>query len=358
MKFSSVVSLLATATTLASANPIYKRIDSLNSTVLGGLNSTGVVGGNNGTVWNNGTNGTNGTTPGVVPGILPGHNQTDASKKLKLIVTGGWVPVEISQMEDVVVETVYNTSSVLNITQLYNVGRVANQSLAEDQFKGVVILGNPNNLESLGFFSTIVLNTEKGVVVSGNAIAGLKVANDTGVISRGPLVVDKKQVFSGGVFPTYSPVGFYDPKSNASVKWLYSSNQPIVASNTSALRTTYTNFTNIEAVSNSSTAPLIPIVYEGSYSQEIFQSLGQVLQGLVIVSSGHGPSNSSSSVALPAVPIVYATEGTVTKFIDQSAIPAGAIAGGILTPLQAQILLSVSLANGVTEASSLSTVFS
>lgn len=133
--------------------------------------------------------------------------------------------------------------------------------------------------------------------------------------------------------------------------------EPVLTAHNSTLRTQFQNFTNVNAISNSS-SPVVPIVFEATVSNSLIQTLGSSLQGLVVISS-QGSNTTTSSVSLSNVnfPVVFAQDFGKIGFIRNTSIPTNAISAGYLTPVQAQILLSVAIANNVNSTESLKMLY-
>ncbi|CCD26536.1 Sps100p NDAI_0H03630 [Naumovozyma dairenensis CBS 421] len=364
MKIQNIISTILAICTLAQASPFipyYGKQANVTGGGAAGGNMTGGAGAGNMT---GGANGTGGAGAGGVAGGAAGGAAgagagagEQGQGRVKVIVTGGQVPVSVNSDPNIDVTTLFNATSALNITQLYSVARECNSSLSGGQYQGVVIVGNKPSLESLGFFTNIVVNSNTSMVVTNNAINGIPIARSNRSEGRGCLLVDVKGVVYSGVFPAYKvPVGIYDGKT---VHWFYDSYQPVLTSFNSTLRTQFTNFTNPNAVSNSSNI-VVPIVYEGSYSSNLVSSLGNSVNGLVVVSSSQSNSTSSSTSSASQginLPIVYASGNSKLGYIRNDSVPTGAISAGYLSPAQAQILLSVAVANGVNSTQSLKMLY-
>lgn len=351
MKLSAVATILATCSAVL-ASPVHDlfRRDMVN----GSSNSTG------GTTWNisNSTNGSNSSNISNSSGVTGGSGSTSQNDKLKVIVTGGTVSIKSnSSWPNVDVTTLFNASTYLNITELYEVSTVVKETLEMDEYMGVVIVSNSKSLESLSFFSSVVLDTEKVVVVTEDASAGLWVANSTGAESRGALTVDwcTGLIYSGVFAPTgastcYAPVGIL---SSSSVYWFYEASQPELLSLNSTIRSNYSNFTT----TNSTISPIIPIIYDGDYSSSLIESLSSSLDGLVVVTSSLSSNFSTSTLTSDSLPIVYADGGSDISFVSTDDVPMGAIGAGYLSPVKAQLLVSIAVINNVTDSATIASLF-
>lgn len=278
------------------------------------------------------TNNTNGTTPGG------GGSGTT----VPVFVVGGSGQVSGSAQK------VSNSSGTFNFTQLSQISSQISSSL---QSNNVVIMAKSNSMESIAFFSSIVFNSNNTVVICEDSSIGQIVASDSNSTGRGSLIVSKKNVIYSGTLPPWGvPVGVIGDDNKA--HWFTNSCPPLLIAPNSTLRTTFTNFTN----TNFTTAPTVPIVYQEGISATLLSSVGALINGLVVISTG---SNSTSSSTNSTVPIVYAQpQGRAINYVSNSSIPSSAIAGGYMSPVQAQILLSIALANGVNSTESLKSIFS
>lgn len=350
MKLSVVASVLATCSAVL-ASPVHDlfRRDVVN----GSSNSTG-------TTWNisNSTNGSNSSNVSNSSGVSSGSS-TSQSDRLKVIVTGGTVSIasNSSAWPNVDVTTLFNASTYLNITELYEVSSVVKETLENDTYKGVVIVSNSKSLESLSFFSSVVLDSDKVVVVSEEATSGLWVANSTDVDSRGVLTVDSWTglIYSGVFAPTgastsYAPIGIL---SSNSVYWFFEASFPELLSVNSTIRTNYSNFTT----TNSTVSPVVPIIYDGDYSSSLIQSLSSSLDGLIVVTSSLSSNFTTSTLSSSSLPIVYADGSGDITFVSSDEVPTGAIGAGYLSPIKAQLLVSIAVINNVTDSATIATLF-
>ena len=331
MRLSTVCSVLAACST-ALATPLFKR-ETLNAS-----NSSSIA-------WN--TSNHSNATAGP---------DSEIGTKLKVFVTGGDVSLLPSNSSTFETEVLFNSSMALNVTQLYDVASQVNETLQDDTYHGVVIVSNSRSVESLGFFSTVVFETNKTVVVSEDATSAVQVAMDYESQYRGALTVAK----NGGVIYSglFAPVG---PRSNGipvgilsndEVVWFFEAASPLLVAPDSALRTNY-SFTE----TNITTSPVVPIVYDGDYSQDLVDSLSGSIDGLVVAVSGYATNSSSSTLASSDVPIVYAAASSDLAYVSTEDVPEGAIAAGYLSPVKAQLLVSIAVANQVTDPESISSLF-
>ncbi|CCK71789.1 Sps100p KNAG_0H03750 [Huiozyma naganishii CBS 8797] len=241
-----------------------------------------------------------------------------------------------------------NATGVLSVTQLYQVSEQIESSLKANH--GCVIVGKKKSFESMAFFSAIVFNSTAPIVLCEDAAIGTVVASDPGAAGRGPLIIFKNTIYSG-TLPAYNvPVGVVN--DDHSCFWFYDAAMPQLTQWNSTLRTNFTNFT-----STSSQAQVnVPIVFEEGISPTLLQSVGSFIQGLVVIGSGQNSTDMSSSGA-PSIPVVYAQESRLVNAVNNSTMPSNAISAGYLTPIQAQIMLSVAVVNGVNSTESLKSLF-
>ncbi|SCW04022.1 LAFE_0H04192g1_1 [Lachancea fermentati] len=289
--------------------------------------------------YSNASNATNSTSSGVKP-------------KLAIVVTGGYVPLtNYTSSSEVSITTLYNTTSTLNASQIYNVANTINKTLGSDKYSGVVVLSNENSVESLGFLLSVVIDNYKPVVVTSDVLPGLFVASSTGAISRGALVVQENSIYSGTVFnPQATGWGAVGTVSDSNVAWLYAPSTAQLLAPSSVIRTNYTNFTATNI--SSSSLPVVPVVYDGQYNSDLLATISSSIDGLVVVASGNATTSTLTSDTLP---VVYASGDS--SLVVPADVPAGAIAGGYLTPTKAQLLLTVALANSVSNSTLLQSVF-
>lgn len=344
----SIILLLALSVEAFPFISINKRQSSANNGTIQPANGTG-----------NTTNGTSPTTGGgsATNGTSPttgGGGGTGQTGQLQIFITGGEVPITSNYSTT----TIFNNTGILNLTQLYQVGSTVNSSLGSDQTKGIVIIASKKSFESLSFFSSIVFDTNKTIVITDDIFLGIAVANDQGAGGRGPLVVGKNKVIYAGSLPPFGvPVGVIG--DNLEPYWFFTAQQTTLFLSNSTLRTNFSNFTT----TNSSSQVSVPIVYEEGISGGISNTFSSSTQisGLVVISSGSlnstSSSNSSSSSSSPNFPVVFTNPGNKISYLSEKGIPSNAIPGGYLTPVQAQILLAVAVSNGVTSTDSLKTLF-
>lgn len=284
------------------------------------------------------------------------HNKTNISSQpetLQYIIAGGQLTKSNSTLYSNFTE-VSNSTRGLNFTELYDVAQNINATLGCSQTKAGVVVTNENNIEALGFLSSLLFESKKPIVISEDASLAAIVANDTSAASRGPLVVKNNGfIYAGALAPSSdaasAPLGFV---SGEQVNFFYEPSLPSIISENSTIRTNYTNFTSLN-VNEDGSVPLVPIVYDGDYSPLLIEGLAAEVQGLVVVSA----NATSSVITSDTLPIVYTSPDAPFTAVTEKDVPEGAIAGGYLTPAKAQVLLSVAYANGVTDITSLKKVF-
>ena len=286
------------------------------------------------------------------------NSTTELVETIQVYITGGHVALDnSSEHSGSNYTTVYNQTAALNITQLYDVASAVEHTIAANETKGTVILTSEKNLEALGFFAAVVFNTSKPVVVASDATLGNIVANNTGAFNRGALVVGPDGIIYSGVYsPSLDqaaasiPVGAVTDED--SVAWYFQPSLPSLIAADSALRTNYTNFTSTTPLEYSLITPLVPIVYDGGYSEDLINSVASTISGLVVISSGATTNSTSSQLASETIPVVY-TETSPLDIVTPGDVPRGAVAGGCLTPVKAQVFLGIAIANDVTASSSI-----
>ncbi|CAI4742747.1 CDA_G0045360.mRNA.1.CDS.1 [Saccharomyces cerevisiae] len=353
MKFQVVLSALLACSSAVVASPIenlfkYRAVKAshsknINSTLpaWNGSNSSNVT-------YANGTNSTTNTT-------------TAESSQLQIIVTGGQVPITNSSLTHTNYTRLFNSSSALNITELYNVARVVNEAIQDKSSAGAVVVTNAKSLEAVSFFFSIIFDTEKPIVVTEDSAYAIPVANNKNATKRGVLSVTSDKLVYSGVFtpPTACsygaglPVAIVDDQDE--VKWFFDASKPTLISSDSIIRKEYSNFTTPYGLLENG-VPIVPIVYDGGYSSSLIDSLSSAVQGLVVVSSG-STNSTSSTIESTEIPVVYAQANTPLNFIDNKDVPKNAVGAGYLSPIKAQILLSIAAVNGVTSKSALESIF-
>ncbi|EJS43375.1 sps100p [Saccharomyces arboricola H-6] len=302
-------------------------------------------------------------------GLYKRQNVTSGGSTVPVIITGG--PAISGSQSNVTTTTLFNSTSTLNITQLYQIATQVNQTLQSGSSSGIIIVTNWRSIETLSFFCSIVFNTSKTIVITENYLWGVPILSSSHAEGRGTVVAGSDKVIYSGVFPPYTvPVGISNQKE---VQWFFDACQPILVASNSTLRLQYSNFTNAQISSNTSSAsntsssassgPLVPIIYEEGYSQTLIQSLSSSIQGLVVISSGISRNSTVTSWTSVDFPVVYATDGSSSHdgsgigFLSNTSIPQGAISAGYLSPIQAQTLLSIAINNQVTGHSELQDIF-
>ncbi|CAI4051489.1 hypothetical protein SUVZ_14G1640 [Saccharomyces uvarum] len=353
MKFQVALSALLACSSAVVASPINSlfKHKSVKTTHSRDINSTSPIwNGSNTTTNTTYSNSTNSTS-----------NSTSSNNELQIIVTGGQVPITNSSLTHTNYTRLYNSSSALNITQLYNIARVVNETIQDKSSTGAIVVTNAKSLEAVSFFFSILFDTNKTIVVTEDSAYAIPVANDKNAAKRGVLSVTSDKLVYSGVFTpasTFSygaglPVAIVDDQDQ--VEWFFDASRPTLISPSSVIRKEYTNFTTPFGIFENG-APIVPIVYDGGYSSSLIDSLSSAVQGLVVVSSGSSNST-SSSIASDIIPVVYAEASTPLNFIDKQDVPENAVGAGYLSPIKAQILLSIAAVNGVTSKSALDDIF-
>ncbi|QID88120.1 hypothetical protein GRS66_010826 [Saccharomyces pastorianus] len=331
------------------------------------------------------------------------NSSSSGGGTVPVIITGGSA-VSSSSQSNVTTTTLFNSTSTLNVTQLYQIASQVNQTLQSGSSSGIIIVTNWQSIETLSFFCSIVFDTSKTIVITENYLWGVPILSSSQAQGRGTLVAGSDNVIYSGVFAPYTvPVGVSSQKQ---VQWFYDACQPTLIASNSTIRLQYSNFTNTQissststsstsggagggasnsssnsssTASNSSTAaggagssssssssssgPLVPIIYEEGNSQTLIQSLGSNIQGLVVISSGTSGNSTTTSWASVPFPVVYAIDassshdGSSIGFLSNTSVPQGAVSAGYLSPIQAQTLLSIAINNKVTSASDLQKIF-
>ena len=297
------------------------------------------------------------------------QNVTSGGGTVPVIITGG--PAVSGSQSNVTTTTLFNSTSTLNITQLYQIATQVNQTLQSESSSGIIIVTNWRSIETLSFFCSIVFNTSKTIVITENFLWGVPILSSSDAEGRGTLVAGRDKVVYSGVFPPYTvPVGVLSGQKN--VQWFFDACEPTLIASNSTIRTQYSNFTSAQISSNassgtntssSSSSPLVPIIYEEGYSQSLIQSLSSSIQGLVVVSSGTSHNSTVASWTSVDFAVVYASDGSSGHdgsgigFISNTSIPQGAISAGYLSPIQAQTLLSIAIHNQVTSSGELQQIF-
>ena len=252
-------------------------------------------------------------------------------------------------------QNIFNVTGTLDITQLYDVASRVNSTL-QNSTQGIVIVADPGSIESLSFFSSILFSTNSTVVVCPDPQLGSIVASSSQAAFRGPLTVSQdRKIYAGGLQPWGVPVGVID--KNDQTHWYYSAAQPLLTSPDSKIRTQYPNFTNPHLTKDI----LVPIIYEVGSIKAFTGTSRPSVDGLVVVSSGSSnvteAANSTTALGNTTVPIVFAGQSADLGYVTNSTLPQSAISAGFLTPVQAQILLSIAINNGVNSTTSLKNVF-
>ena len=358
MKFSVALTALLAATSVVDASPIDFLNKKKHSAKAASTTSTPVItNASNFTSLFNISNFTSFANSSIFTNTTRNNSTTvELQETVQIYVTGGHVTLDNSTMSASNCTNVLNETSTLNITQLYDVAIAVNSTLGYNNTKGSVIVTTQNNLEALGFFAAVVFDSCAPVVVGTNADQAYLVANDTGAANRGALVVDVDGVIYSGIFsPSLDqsassiPVGTINDEDV--ITWFFEPSLPAFISENSGLRTTYTNFTNTNPLEYSLITPVVPIVYDGGYSEDLINSVASTISGLVVISSGASTNSSTSQLASESIPVVY-TETSPLNVVTAGDVPKGAIAGSCLTPVKAQVFLGIAIANDVADAAS------
>ncbi|CAI4562271.1 CBM_collapsed_G0026590.mRNA.1.CDS.1 [Saccharomyces cerevisiae] len=275
------------------------------------------------------------------------QNVTSGGGTVPVIITGG--PAVSGSQSNVTTTTLFNSTSTLNITQLYQIATQVNQTLQSESSSGIIIVTNWRSIETLSFFCSIVFNTSKTIVITENFLWGVPILSSSDAEGRGTLVAGRDKVVYSGVFPPYTvPVGVLSGQKN--VQWFFDACEPTLIASNSTIRTQYSNFTSAQISSNASS---------GTNTSLIILHI----QGLVVVSSGTSHNSTVASWTSVDFPVVYASDGSSGHdgsgigFISNTSIPQGAISAGYLSPIQAQTLLSIAIHNQVTSSSELQQIF-
>ena len=360
MKFSVAVTALLAASSIVDASPIsFLSKKKHSSKKASSTTSTSIIANaSNFTSFFNTTNFTGFGNSSVFANTTRSNTTTaKLQETIQVYVTGGHVSLENSTSYTSNCTTLLNQTSALNITQLYDVATAVNSTLGSNSTKGTIIVTSEKNLEALGFFAAVVFNSSAPVVVATDAEQASLVANSTGAANRGALVIDTDGVIYSGVFsPSLDqsaasiPVGVITDEKT--VAWYFEPSLPNFIAQDSLLRTTFANFTNTTPLEYSIVTPVVPIVYDGGYSEDLVNSVASTISGLVVISSGATTNSTSSQLASQSIPVVY-TETSPLDIVTAGDVPEGAIAGGCLTPVKAQVFLGIAIANDVTNTTSI-----
>lgn len=115
-----------------------------------------------------------------------------------MIITGG--PAVSGSQSNVTTTTLFNSTSTLNITQLYQIATQVNQTLQSESSSGIIIVTNWRSIETLSFFCSIVFNTSKTIVITENFLWGVPILSSSDAEGRGTLVAGRDKVVYSGVF--------------------------------------------------------------------------------------------------------------------------------------------------------------
>ncbi|SCV05242.1 LANO_0H03180g1_1 [Lachancea nothofagi CBS 11611] len=303
--------------------------------------------------WSNWTTASNGSS------LSNGSNGTGMSMydtpKLQVFITGGeYTMSNWTDSADVSITTLFNQSS-LNSTQLFSIASSISSALESDDYTGVVVLGSERSLESLGFFLSVVTDSPKSLVVTSDLDEGIAVATSDDSWWRGVLIAYQGLIYSGAVYTPSNPGAVSIGAVYDGIPWFwYTPAWATMLSPDSTIRNDYTNFTDV-AMANSSmgtNTTTIPIVFDGYYNPSLVSSLSSAIKGLVVVSSGN---STSSELKSATIPVVFANEDQTPVLPGD--VPDSAVAGGILSPVKAQLLLAIAITNGVTGHDELQSIF-
>ncbi|KAM3165012.1 Asparaginase [Lachancea thermotolerans] len=279
-----------------------------------------------------------------------------AAPKLEVIVTGGQYTMS-NWSSEVHVTRLFNQST-LNATQLARVAQSVEGALDGGEYTGVVVLGAGRALEALGFYLSVVVDTPENVVVTSALEDGVATAWSAWSWFRGALVVDGGVIYSGAAYSPSAPGwGALGSVIAGAPRYWFTPAWPTLLAPWGSLRVNFTNFTDIVPApaanaTNSSSSMTVPVVFDGYYDPSIVSSLSTAIAGLVVVSSGN---STASDLTSSNIPVVFTSDDGATILPED--VPAGAIAGGNLSPLKAQLLLSIALSKDVKETSSLQQLF-
>lgn len=238
---------------------------------------------------------------------------------------------------------------------MYAVVSNANETISQNQTKGVVLVTNSKSLESLGFLAAVVIDNTKPIVIADDAKIGALVANSSKAANRGALVVGENNLVYPAVLSPSSgstvgvPVAAID--DDMKINWFFEPSMPALIANNSAIRSNFSNFTY--GISQEQGVPVVPIVYDGSYSSGLISTFTSVVSGLVVVESGA----TNATIGSPSVPVVFAQAAAPLVSVSQADVPVNATSAGYLSPVKAQILLSIAAVNGVNSREAISEIF-
>lgn len=287
-------------------------------------------------------------------GYSNGTNTSITEPTLQYIISGGKVPINNSSSATNYTK-VSNSTRSLNITELYGVASKINETISSDDVKGAVVVANSNSLEGLGFLTDLIFNEDKPIVISEDPKLGAVVADDEASEGRGTIVVDKSGlIYQGSLAPGEKCVGIpIGIVVGDKVQYYYDNalESPWFG-NDSTITANFTDFTNIVDFEDTS-APIVPIIFDGDYSTDLVDELSDKIQGLVVITT----NATESSIVSLSLPIVYTSDKAPFDIISSDDVPEGTIGGGVLTATKAQLLLSVAIANGVDDVDTLKEVF-
>ncbi|CCE66120.1 hypothetical protein TPHA_0O01530 [Tetrapisispora phaffii CBS 4417] len=291
------------------------------------------------------------------------NSTQDAHKDIfKVIITGG--DFKLDNSSHLEYEYCYNQTNALNLTQLYEVAEIVNTTISDDRYKAVVIVSGGDSMESLGFLNSILIDSEKPVVISQSDAYGIAVANKTA--SKGTLVVTNDDYVYPGVFSPYStryssfggvPVAACG--DDLSVNYFFESYETKFLSGNSTIRKNFTDFTNYNATKDLDTLPVVPIIAESELSATVLESLAASVDAIVVVATedDRDTIKTVDDYSNVGVPVVFAKSINTYPFLSDAAVPTGTCSAGYLSPTKAQLLLSIALINGVTNVEDIVTLF-
>lgn len=267
----------------------------------------------------------------------------------------------LNKVANLTYEEIANVSiAELNSTYLLEAYQKISDDLSGDDVDGVVIVQGSLYLEDTAFFLDLALNSSKPIVLTkevtieniltegaSNLYDSVLVAASEGAEERGSIVVIEKSIFSGFYARrVYSrtfnsnPQGILGSIYEGRVQWYYDA---------SDVPTSDLHFD----LEDANELPDVVILqnYEG-FSADIINALGQSgqIDGLVLgttQSSGAFSDEVESAIEELAenTPVVFATLEPAGTISADDLSSNSTIAGGILDPVKAKLLLQVSLAS-------------
>lgn len=308
-----------------------------------GYNSTNPQGGAGTGNGNGSGNGASGAAGAGAAGAA-GATFTNESGKVLVIYTGGDLPSnESTSTYDL--RVLYNTTNPLNLTELYNVSSAIKAENSQNNFTGTVIVGATEGLEALGFFNSITTNFTTPLVVTDDINEGLIVANDPYTLNQSRVTVVSDNVITPGAYAANSngcPIEIGTVGTDNGAHWLFT--DLVVGLNNRVNN----DFPQLKNDTNATVS--VPII---SGDSGLILSNLQNISGLVI--DAQGTNFTDVNLSGVTVPVVITSPNNA--YVAKNQIPANAIQGGNLDATKAQILLSVALANNVTDVAQLQNLF-